>query len=168
MARSEFSDAYDEDEDALRGAILNEPISALEPRKHVSVSAEAPLGDALGLMKEHKTGCVLVVEGSSLVGIFTERDLLGIVQEGRDTVKLRVGQVMTRDPEALRPSHRIALALNRMSEGGFRHIPLVDADGRPVGIVAMRDIVRFIVSLFPDAVLTAPPDPSAIPKEYGG
>ena len=168
MPRSEFSDAYEEDEDALRGAILNEPISALEPRKPVVVSPGVALCEALGLMKEHNTGCVLAVEDARMVGIFTERDLLKIVQEGRDTSKVAVGQVMTRDPEVLRPTNRIALALNRMSEGGFRHIPLVDAEGRPVGIVAMRDIVRFIVSLFPDVVLTTPPDPTAIPKEYGG
>ncbi len=168
MPRSEFSDAYEEDEEALRGAILNEPISALEPRKHVVVSPGAALGEALGLMREHNTGCVLSVEDTRLVGIFTERDLLGVVQEGRDTSQITVGQVMTRDPEVLRPANRIALALNRMSVGGFRHIPLVDAESRPVGIVAMRDIVRFIVSLFPDVVLTTPPDPTAIPKEYGG
>ncbi len=55
-----------------------------------------------------------------------------------------------------------------MSEGGYRHIPLVDADGSPEGVVAMRDIVAFIVSLFPDAVLTVPPDPNQIQAKYGG
>ena len=55
-----------------------------------------------------------------------------------------------------------------MTEGGYRHIPLVDDENRPVGVVAMRDIVRFIVSLFPDTVLTVPPDPDAVPEEYGG
>jgi CBS domain-containing protein len=75
---------------------------------------------------------------------------------------------MTPDPETLRPDHGIALALNRMTDGGYRHIPLVDAEGRPVGIVAMRDIVRFIVSMFPDAVLNVPPDPTAVQTEYGG
>ena len=68
----------------------------------------------------------------------------------------------------IRPENKIALALNKMADGGFRHIPLVDGAGHPVGIVAMRDIVGFIVSLFPDAVLTAPPDPAAIQTEYGG
>jgi CBS domain-containing protein len=75
---------------------------------------------------------------------------------------------MTEKPETLRRQHGIAQALNQMSEGGFRHVPIVDAAGRPVGIISMPDIVRFIVSLFPDAVLNVPPDPKAIPTQYGG
>ena len=168
MAESEFTDAYEEDQGELRGAIVNEPISTLETKKPVEVTAEQPVRDAVELMNAHHTGCVLVVEDGKLVGIFTERDLLRIVQEEADTSSIPVGQAMTAEPDALRPENRIALALNKMSEGGFRHIPLVDGRGRPVGIVAMRDIVRFIVSMFPDAVLTVPPDPAKIPTKYGG
>ncbi len=168
MAESEFSEAYDEDATSLRGAIMNEPISVLDPRKHVEISGEISVREAITLMNEHHTGCVLVVEDGKLAGIFTERDLLRIVQEEIDTSAVSVSEVMTPDPDVLRPEHRLALALNEMAEGGFRHIPLVDGQRRPVGIVAMRDIVRFIVSMFPDAVLNVPPDPAKIPKKYGG
>ncbi len=168
MVESEFSDAYDEDSTTLRGAIVNEPISVLDPKKPVEVSGELSVREAIALMNEHHTGCVLVVEDGKLAGIFTERDLLRIVQEEIDTATISVREVMTRDPDVLRPEHRLALALNEMSEGGFRHIPLVDGQNRPVGIVAMRDIVQFIVSMFPDAVLNVPPDPGKIPKKYGG
>ncbi len=168
MAESEFSEAYDEDSTSLRGAIMNEPISVLDRRKHVQVSGQISVREAIALMNEHHTGCVLVVEDGKLAGIFTERDLLRIVQEEIDTSAVTVSEVMTPDPDVLRPEHRLALALNEMSEGGFRHIPLVDGQNRPVGIVAMRDIVQFIVSMFPDAVLNVPPDPGKIPKKYGG
>ncbi|MCP4005867.1 MAG: CBS domain-containing protein [bacterium] len=166
--RSEFVDAYDDDERLLRGAILREPISALEPRKPVLVPAEMKLREAVTIMTENHTGCVCVVEEGVLVGIFTERDLLRAVQENIDPSNVSVGQVMTGKPETLRPEHGIALALNMMSEGGFRHIPLTDTGGRPVGIVAMRDIVRFICTMFPDVTSAIPPDPSAIQTEYGG
>ena len=168
MVESEFSEAYDEDSTSLRGAIMNEPISVLDPRKPVQVSGELSVREAISLMNEHHTGCVLVVEDGKLAGIFTERDLLRIVQEEIDTSAMSVSEVMTPNPDSLRPEHRLALALNEMSEGGFRHIPLVDGQHRPVGIVAMRDIVQFIVSMFPDAVLNVPPDPAKIPKKYGG
>lgn len=168
MAQSEFSEAYEHDLEELRAAIVSEPISALEPRKPIEVTPDVTVRDAVALMNEKHTGCVLVVEDGRLAGIFTERDLLRIVQEDVDTSKIRVGQAMTADPDVLRPDHKLALALNKMSEGGFRHIPLVDASGRPAGIVAMRDIVAFIVSLFPDAVLNAPPDPAKVPSRYGG
>ncbi len=168
MAKSEFSEAYEEDLRTLRGAIMGEPISALEPRQPVCVSADTQLREAVALMKESHRGCVLVVEGAVLIGILTERDILRAVQENIDTSAAPVGSLMTPKPEALRREHGIALALNMMSEGGFRHIPLTDASGRPVGIIAMRDIVKFICSMFPDATLTVPPDPTAIPTEYGG
>jgi CBS domain-containing protein len=168
MSISEFEEAYEADESEIRGAILNEPISNLAAPKPVEVPPDLSVREAVRLMNEKRRGCVLVVEGGRLVGIFTERDLLRLPDLGRALADLRVAQVMTRDPEVLRPEHGIALALNKMSVGGYRHIPLVDAEGRPAGLVAMRDIVAFIVSLFPDAVLTAPPDPSKIQSKYGG
>jgi len=67
---------------------------------------------------------------------------------------------MTPDPEVLGLADPIAYALNKMSVGGFRHIPLVDATGRPVGIVSVKDIVDYIVDFFPNDVLTVPPEPS--------
>jgi CBS domain-containing protein len=168
MARSELIHDYEQDEKALRGAILTEPIAALEPRQPVCVEAHVPIREAVRLMVEGHTGCVCVVESGILVGIFTERDLLYAVQADLDTAETPVGRVMTGKPETLRVTHGIAQALNQMSEGDFRHIPIVDRLGRPVGMVSMRDIVRFIVSLFPDAVLNVPPDPEAIPTQYGG
>ena len=167
MARSEWEEAYD-DERRLRGAVLSEPISGLKPREPIVVSPQASVQEAVQLMNEQHIGCVCVVEDETLVGIFSERDLLRIVRDELDLAKTAIGQVMTAELETLRPENKIALALNKMSDGGFRHIPLVDGAGHPVGIVAMRDIVGFIVSLFPDAVLTAPPDPAAIQTEYGG
>lgn len=165
---TDFDSEYESDRGQIRGAILTEPISALGPRTPVVVQPGVPIREAAAQMASGRTGCVCVVEREVLVGIFTERDLLAVVQDGVDTSSMTVGERMTPKPETLRPEHGIAVALNRMSEGGFRHIPLVDDRGRPAGIVAMRDIVRFIVSLFPDAVLTAPPNPTAIPTEYGG
>ena len=167
MSTSEFEEAY-EDERRIRGAILTEPISRLTPRAPVVVTPEASVAEAIRRMNRERCGCVLVVEADRLVGIFSERDLLRLVQKETDPGGLSVGSMMTRDPETLRLDDGIALALHHMSEGGYRHIPIVDRDGRPVGVVAMRDIVRFIVSLFPDTVLTVPPDPHAVPKEYGG
>lgn len=168
MHESEFEEAYEADERRIRGAILTEPIRRLEPREPPRLAPEATVLDAIRAMNERRTGCVCVVDGGRLVGIFTERDLLRLAENGVDTAGTPLERVMTREPETLRPEDGIALALNRMSEGGFRHIPLVDGAGWPVGIVAMRDIVRFIVSMFPDAVLNVPPDPGAIPERYGG
>src|SRR3954447_23749436 len=70
---------------------------------------------------------------------------------------------MTRDPESLRADDRIVWALNLMHVGGYRHVPLVDPQNRPVGVISVKDIVSFLVELFPAAVLNLPPDPHRVP-----
>jgi CBS domain-containing protein len=103
---------------------------------------------------------VLVKEGEVLVGIFTERDLLRKVAMRVDPSKTKIGTVMTRDPEAVSFHDTIAAVLNKMTVGGFRHVPLVDVKRRPVGVLSMKDIVNFFVSNFPRHVLNVAPDPS--------
>jgi CBS domain-containing protein len=168
MVRSEFADAYDEDERRIRGAILGESIAALNPREPIALPPTASLAEAIAAMNERSTGCVCVVESGALAGILTERDLLRLAQEELRSSEIPIGRVMTADPETLHLEDGIAVALNLMSAKGFRHIPVVDDDARPVGIVAMRDIVRFIVSMFPDTVHNVPPDSRAIQQEHGG
>ena len=137
--------------------MLREPIRLLNPRSPLSVEPGAALRDAVEIMREHHTGCVLVTEGDQLVGILTERDLLLRVEVAE--LGKPVADFMTRDPETLRPEDPIVWALNRMSVGGYRHVPLVDRTGRPVGVISVKDIIHYLVALFPNEILTLPPDP---------
>lgn len=159
MHMSEFDDAY-EDQQRIRGAILETPISDLPLRDPIVVSATATVADAVKNMNEHHTGCVLVQQGGKLVGIFTERDVLTKDFFRADSHTVPVQNVMTRDPETLEPEHSIAFALNKMSVGGYRHIPIVESDGAPVGVLSVRDVVDFLVELFPQDVLNLPPSPN--------
>ena len=112
------------------------------------------------LMNREAVGCVLVVDGGRLCGVFTERDVLTrVIDTPIDCERTAVDEVMTRDPECLTLDDGIAYALNKMSVGGFRHVPLIDAQGRPTGVVGMRHVVDYIVDLFPRAILNLPPTP---------
>jgi CBS domain-containing protein len=92
-----------------------------------------------------------------------------IAGRGLDFTKLQVADYMTRDPDALSIDHKVAYALNKMVIGGFRHVPLVDRDHRPIGMLSVRDIVEFIVEQFPQDVINLPPDPDhEMRKPYGG
>jgi CBS domain-containing protein len=104
---------------------------------------------------------VLVVEGdANLVGIFTERDLLREVAGSKlDLETTPVDHVMTENPETLQATDSIVFALNKMSLGGFRHVPLVDGAGKPVGIISVRDIVDYIADFFAKEVQNVPPEP---------
>jgi CBS domain-containing protein len=139
--------------------MLRDPIRLLEPRAPVTVQAGATVGDVVRILREHRIGCVLVVEDARLTGILTERDLLLKLELPADPAA-PAAPLMTADPEVLSPDDPIAWALNKMSVGGFRHVPLVDESGRPVGVVSVKDIVDYLVDCFPNEVLTVPPDPT--------
>ena len=116
--------------------------------------------EAIGVMQEARVGCVLVVLSGRLMGIFTERDvLLQVVGRDIDVLKTPVRRLMTADPEYLRPTDSIAYALNAMSLGGYRHVPLVDDARRPVGVVSVRDVINYLVRLFPKSVMNLPTMP---------
>ncbi len=164
----EYQDeAYFESRKPHRGPfdaeLLREPCSVLLRRKPLVFSREDSVTDAIRAMQGEHRGCVLVTAdgtpGTPLVGIFTERDVLfRIVDRGRNPATLPLSEVMTGEPECLGQDDPIAWVLNKMSVGGFRHVPIVDAEGRPVSVLSVRDVVEFLVEAFPREVLTVPLD----------
>lgn len=154
----------------LGNRISEEPLSNLTSLRHPhAVEVNATAAEAIDKMMEHRIGCVLVVDGGRLVGVFTERDVLGkIAAEDRSPRSVPVRDVMTPDPECLTLEDSLAYALHLMSVGGFRHIPLIDDDGRPTAVIAMRTIVDFIVDSFPREVLNLPPSPTHNIREREG
>jgi CBS domain-containing protein len=117
-------------------------------RNHMSrdLLTVAP-GDALGevaqRMVARDVGAVLVMEGDSLAGILTERDVLRAVAAGiqDDTI---VSDCMTRDPETMGPDDTTQHAAVLMIHGGFRHMPLVEG-GQVVGMLSIRDLMRIVL-----------------------
>jgi len=83
--------------------------------------------------------------------------LTRVVGKGLDARKTALGKVMTRNPEALTVRDRVAYAVHSMSVAGYRTVPLVDAERRPIGVVTVNDVIRWLANLFPEAVLNLPP-----------
>jgi CBS domain-containing protein len=105
----------------------------------LTVTRDTTVTDAALRMQTFNKGAVMVVEGSRLVGIFTERDaLFRVVAARRDPATTPVGDVMTRDPQTIHPDQPFVEALRMMHEGRYRHLPVVE-DGRPLGMVSSRD-----------------------------
>jgi CBS domain-containing protein len=154
--------------------LLREPLRALPIRSALVLRTSDSVTDAVRLMQREHRGCVLITEDGSdaspLLGIFTERDvLLRIVDRGKNPATLPLDAVMTADPEVLHLNGTIAHALNKMSVGGFRHVPVVDDQHRPVFVISVSDIVEFLVEAFPREVLTLSTDAAAqVPRgRYG-
>lgn len=172
---SEFEDTYDVDaraplpREVFSAELLEETLEILRLGRPVCVLPDEWVQDVIQGMRERNHGCVLVTEDGVLSGIFTERDVVRRVAGLVDPRTTRVRSVMTRDPEAVSFHDTIAAALNKMTVGGFRHVPLVDIRRRPVGVVSVKDIVQYFVQHFPRHVLNVAPDPaSRQPDEIRG
>lgn len=159
---------YDEDRrdhsrESFDVRLLREPLTVLPTRSPICFKASDAVSEAMRAMQREHRGCVLITEdgtsGSRLTGIFTERDiLLRVIDRGRNPATVTLGEVMVRDPECLASDARIAWVLNKMSVGGFRHVPAIDDEGRPVMIVSVRDVVQLLVERFPNEILNLPPE----------
>jgi signal-transduction protein with cAMP-binding, CBS, and nucleotidyltransferase domain len=104
--------------------VLKRPLAVVPPGEAVLIESPAPVLEAVQLMSDRHTGCVLVVRAGKLKGIFTDRDVVArVVAAGIDPAKTAVRRVMTPNPETLRPTDSIAFALNRMSLGGYGTVP---------------------------------------------
>ena len=150
--------------------LLDEPIRVLDPGPPICCDASASIRDAVAMMQKRRIGCLLVTEGDQLAGVITERDLLlKLIDRGLDGASTPVSQLMTRDPETLHHDDPLALVLNKMSVGGFRHVPLVDEQGRPTGIVSVKDVVDYIVDILPpSSVANLPPDHRLVARSREG
>jgi CBS domain-containing protein len=149
--------------------ILMTRLSELEPKPAVSLAADATVEKAAEAMRKKKVDAVLVKKGRKLVGIFTHTDLVNRCFGVRSFGKLKLEKVMTKDPETLAPGDSVAYALNKMSVGRFRHVPVVNEKGLPTGMVSSRQIIDFIVELCPEEILNLPPEPKfAIPRTQDG
>ena len=168
MLFSEFEEAYEDD---LRpeNEFLSMPIGNVHPKPPVLVDGSMSVAEAVLAMNVNHTGCVLVMRDGRLVGIFTERDALTKVIGRDDGRNLKVEAVMTPNPETLKLGDDLAFALHHMSVGGYRHIPLVEDDGKPVGVLSVRDIVHYLADLHPEDVMNLPSNPdSAIFRTVDG
>jgi signal-transduction protein with cAMP-binding, CBS, and nucleotidyltransferase domain len=128
---------------SLGKGLTKDPIAVLAPVAPVSVSSDASVGEVLNLMVAKRIGCLLVIDDNQLVGIFSERDALLRLNVRSEQLRDRpVKEFMTESPGTLEMDDKIAFAVHKMAVGGYRHVPIM-TDGRPTGIISIRDILRY-------------------------
>ncbi len=107
----------------------------------ITVHRDTPIEDAAKIMYENNIGSVLVVDGEGkLVGITTERDLIYAIVDGKIGKRLPIWMIMTEDPITAKPDEPIIDAITKMKENNIRHLPVVDDERKPVGVISLRDI----------------------------
>ncbi len=109
----------------------------------VTCPASASVREAAGLLADRRIGALPVMEGDTIAGIFSERDVLYRLREfGAALLDMPVREVMTSPPVTVEPTTPAMTALAMMTKRRIRHLPVVDA-GRMIGFVSIGDIVKY-------------------------
>ena len=128
----------------FRGRLLGLALAAVGAPAPNLIDARAPIDEAISRMQSEGIDCLLVTENGSLVGIFTDRDAI-LKVAGKADGGQAVRDVMTPDPVILRSGDPVAVAINKMAVGGFRHVPIVKG-GVPVAVVSAKDVFRHLAA----------------------
>ena len=140
----------------LRQLLTTSRVGQLAPKEVPVLRGEQTIADAVREMRSHSHGSAMICREGTLVGIFTERDLMRHLAEGR-ALDDPLAAVMTSNPRTVKIDDSLMTVIQLMDEGGYRRLPVVNASGSPVGIVDVKSVVHFLVEHFPKAVYNQAP-----------
>ncbi len=145
-------------------------VGRLPLRPTVRAQVDDPMYKVVEAMKTQHRGAVLVEDGTELVGIFTERDVMQrLDHDDLGWLHVNIRDVMTPRPTVVHTDDSIAEAMRRMTQGRRRHLPVVDASGKAIGLLSIRDLLGYIAERFPEEFVNLPPDPAhEASGEWGG
>ena len=125
-------------------------VAAILKHKGSQVTTIGPsmsIGEVIKILSEHHIGSVLIVDDTTnLLGIVSERDVVRcLAANGAGGLEMTAGQVMTKALQCAHPGTTVSEAMALMTEGRFRHLPVVD-HGDLVGLVSIGDVVKSIIT----------------------
>ncbi len=122
---------------------MGKKISELMSSNPCAIEADKPVAYAAEMMKHEDVGLAPIVEGDRLVGTLTDRDIVTrVVAEGKDPKSVTVREVASTDLVTVDPQQDLDEALRLMAQHQVRRLPVVEEDGRLVGVVAQADVAR--------------------------
>ena len=135
--------------DDMERKLAEESVATVRTEPVTTVTPETTVVETMQLMADVHVRCALVVDEGSLVGIFTERDVLSKVADNFHDVKDQpVKSFMTPDPIVAYETDNVAVALCALATGGIRHVPVLDVDHRIVGVVSPQRLMLFLQEQF--------------------
>ena len=127
----------------LARSVMEDDLSKLDS-EFLGVAPDASAIEVVNQMKQARLGCALVLDQGKLIGIFTERDLLSkLTGKAAQSPATPVKQLMSSNPEVLLETDSVAAALNKMSMGRYRHIPVQKSDGSYC-VTSIKHVLKYL------------------------
>lgn len=141
----EYADPFERD-------LCEHTVDEIDHKPVLSIATDATIAQAMRMLVDHDAACLTIVDADNKpVGILSERDILNKVVDDLDRMKDRpVTEVMTAKPYCVYRTDCPAQVFNLMGTGGFRHVPVLNADGKLVGLIGTRRILRWLKHYFPN------------------
>jgi len=114
------------------------------PGRLLSVEPQTSLADVAKRMRREDADSVAVMSEGQLLGIITERDLVRAIADGVDPQQAKADVIMSADPATVTADEEVAVVALKMMTLGIRHLPVVDQDGSPMGLISARDLVAVL------------------------
>ena len=132
-----------------------------------TLSSADTVAKAAAEMRKESHGSALVCDDGKIVGIITERDLIKFISDGYD-FELPLTEVMTKKPVTVTTHDTLFFATESMHKGGYRRLPVIDENEKPVGIIDVKTISHFLVEHFATAVYNQAAHDKMIAKNREG
>ena len=119
-------------------------VRELPPGRLLTVEPSTSLAEVARRMRIDDADSVAVMSSGKLVGIITERDLVRAIADGVDPRQAGADLVMTADPSTVNADEEVSVVAMKMMRLGVRHLPVVNAEGKPVGLVSARNLIAML------------------------
>ncbi len=121
---------------------INDVLRSKPSHEVVTISPDATVRDLVAALAQHNVGALIVsVDGSSVDGIVSERDVVRRLNDDEAVLDQPVSRIMTAEVETCQPDHEVGRLMQQMTEHRIRHVPVV-TDGRLTGIISIGDVVK--------------------------
>jgi CBS domain-containing protein len=143
-------------------------VSSMETEDYVCIEPSTPLSQAIEAMKKDEGGCAIICAADgSVVGIFTERDLLTKIVGQEIDLSAPVSNWMSPVVATLTPAATIGDVVTIMNDKGYRNLPLVK-EGKLVGSVSVFDVIGYLAESYPKTTMNLPPNPDQVMDSTDG
>ena len=152
----------------LKQELEAEQVSHLDLTDFCQAATSTAVSEVIKTMQTGNSSICLVMDGQTLTGVITERDVLRKIATDPQTYNQPIETIMTAQPVTILPTTSAADALWLMDDKHFRNLPVVDSNGKVVGNMTHQSVIHYLAARYPIEVQNRPHNPERFPRKAEG